>query len=136
MFWVSTGHTDVVGENQEIIFGLIVIKLIVTPLTEAKKIGGVVYLEVEIKSPILIVLYLRWLIDMYMAVSVRQFNRRVWSFKKRCQRYVLGVICTLIICKPMGLDDIIWKNSIDRVKKSIQNKEPWGTYHHRSEKEA
>lgn len=83
------------------------------PLAEAKKIGGLVYLEVEIKSPLLIVLYLRWLIDIYMAVSIRQFDRRVWSFKKKYPRYVLGVICTLIVCKPMGLDDITWKESKD-----------------------
>lgn len=92
------------------------------PMAEAKKAEGGVYLEVEIKSAVFMVLCLKWLIDIYMAVSIRQFDRKVWSFKKRCQRFVLGVICTLIVCKPMGLDDITWRESTDRLEKKVQNR--------------
>lgn len=47
------------------------------PLAEVKKIGEGVYLEVEIKSALLMVLCLKWLIDIYMAVSIKQFYSRV-----------------------------------------------------------
>lgn len=89
---------------------------------EVKTIGGGVYLGVEIKSPLLVMLCLRWLIYVYMDVSVRQLDRRVWSLKKRYQRYVFGVICTLMVCKPTGLDEIPWRESSDRLERKVQNR--------------
>lgn len=46
-------------------------------------------------------------------VSIRQFDRRVWSSEKRKHRYVFGVIYTLIVHKFMGLNEVTWREYID-----------------------